>query len=182
MSDVECPCCNRGVQSRHTYMANLPATVVCTGCGSWIDIDVENTGGGLLIALVSGTLLLAFFWPAVLIMLPLYLVVSTGATRNFVVELVQKPRAELWTINRDTGDVERLNSEYNELRFEEKLSEKIGKLRPALSRRVKPTESTVFKKPNTGFRAIRQRDYLTNQNTIFDSETKAKPDTTRVTH
>lgn len=182
MSEVECPCCNKGVQSRHTYMTNLPSTVVCTGCGSWYTIDVENSGGGLLAALIVGTVVLAFFWPMALILLPVYLVVSTGSSQNFIVDLIRKPRTELWTISRETGDIERINSDYAEQRFEKNLSAKIGRLRPANTLKSHMTKPSGFKKKFTAFRTERQHVSLSEKTAALDVSGSLETETSTVTH
>jgi len=137
MTKPACPCCNKDVQTRHTHMANLPATIVCTGCGAWMQIDVKNTGSLLLAAVFLVTLGVAWFIPAVLILLPVYLVLSTGTMERFAVTLSEKRPTKVWTINRDTGAIEKLGAKKDPVttqEFEENLSGTIGtklnRLRP----------------------------------------------------
>ncbi len=149
MSDVQCPCCNKGVQSRHTYMANLPATVVCTGCGSWFKVDVGNSGGSALVGLSIVTVVLAYFWPIMLVFLPVYFVMSMGRLESFTVELVHEPRAELWTISRETGEIRKLDDQELVLGTDTKLSDKLAK--------VTPRETNVFREKAQKYRALRAR-------------------------
>ncbi len=149
MSDVQCPCCNKGVQSRHTYMANLPATLVCTGCGSWFQIDVENSGGSALVGLTIATLILAYFWPIMLMFLPVYFVMSMGRLQRFTAELVHEPRAELWTINRETGEIRKLDNQEVVTGTDTKLSDKLAN--------VKPRETNVFREKAEKYKALRTR-------------------------
>lgn len=163
MSDVECPCCKKGVQARHTYMASLPATIVCTGCGSWFQIDVVNSGGKALAGLVVATLISAYFWPIMLVLLPLYLVMSFGSLQRFEVELLKEPQAELWTISRETGEIRRLeNEEVNEKLGQNipdaKLSEKFARLRPL--------ERNVFREKAQKYRSLRARARMSHTSSI----------------
>lgn len=109
MKHASCPSCEKELDARHTQMANLPATIVCTGCGSWMRIDAKNTGNLTLAALFIGTLAVAWFIPVVLILLPVYLVLSSGGSDRIVVTAVDKRPANLWTINRETGEMEQLS-------------------------------------------------------------------------
>lgn len=149
MSDVQCPCCKKGVQARHTYMANLPATVVCTGCGSWFQIDVENSGGLALVGLSAVTLVLAYFWPIMLVFLPVYFVMSLGRLQRFTAELVHEPRAELWTISRETGEIEKIDAHDADGVHATKLSEKLAVIRP--------NESNAFREKSGKYKALRAR-------------------------
>ncbi|MEX0300484.1 MAG: hypothetical protein AB3N28_15530 [Kordiimonas sp.] len=149
MSDVQCPCCNKGVQSRHTYMANLPATVVCTGCGSWFKVDAGNSGGSALVGLSIVTVILAYFWPIMLVFLPVYFVMSMGRLESFTVELVHEPRAELWTISRETGEIRKLDDQEAVPGTDTKLSDKLAN--------VSPREINVFREKAQKYRALRAR-------------------------
>ena len=108
MKRAVCPCCKKGVQNRHLYMVSLPATVICTGCGSWLTVDVKN-GGSLPAAITFiGILVFAFFWPPALILLPLTLLISFTMGQRFSVEASKKGEVHLWTIDRETGEIQEL--------------------------------------------------------------------------
>lgn len=130
-------------------MANLPATVVCTGCGSWFRIDVENSGGMALVGLTLVTLVLAFFWPIMLVFLPVYFVMSMGRLQRFNTELVQEPRAEIWTISRETGEIKRMSPEEEGAVLDTKLSEKFAGL--------SPKETNVFREKAAKYQALKAR-------------------------
>ncbi|MFC3051639.1 hypothetical protein [Kordiimonas pumila] len=103
MSKPACPCCNKDIDTRHTHMANLPATVICTGCGTWMRLDVRKSGSIILATLFIATMIAAWFWTAALILLPVYLVLSTSTMERFTITPVEKRHVNLWSINRDSG-------------------------------------------------------------------------------
>jgi len=155
MSDVECPCCKKGVQARHTYMANLPATVVCTGCGSWFKIDVENSGGKALVGLSLVTLILAYFWPIVLVFLPVLFVMSMGSLQTFKIEMLQEPRTEVWTISRETGEIYPLK---------DKEGSDEGLILSEKFKNLSPTSANVFRQKAEKYKAHRARAWARGAN------------------
>ena len=125
MKNPACPHCEKAIQHRHTFMTTFPLTLVCAGCGSWLKIDVQRSGSALAMVLGLTTLFLAYFSPYFLILLPLYLVLSMGPLQNFSVELIKKRKAELWTINRRTGNLRPVNEAEEEADRDLQLSNKL---------------------------------------------------------
>jgi len=125
MKNPACPHCEKAIQHRHTFMTTFPLTLVCAGCGSWLKLDVRRSGSAVVMALGLGTLFLAYFSPYFLILMPLYLVLSMGPLQNFSVELVKKRKAELWTINRRTGNLRPVNEAEQEADRDLQLSNKL---------------------------------------------------------
>ena len=125
MKNPACPHCEKAIQHRHTVMTTFPLTLICAGCGSWLKLDVKRSGSALAMALGLGTLFLAYFSPYFLILMPLYLVLSMGPLQNFSVELVKKRKAELWTINRRTGNLRPVNEAEQAAERDLQLSNKL---------------------------------------------------------
>jgi len=111
-------------------MANLPLTLVCAGCGSWVQLDVKRTGSLVVLLLCFITFGLAYFSPYFLILLPLYLVLSMGPLQSFSVSLVKKRKADLWTINRISGALRPLNDAERDAEHDVQLSRKLSGVRP----------------------------------------------------
>ena len=130
MKSPACPNCEKAIQHRHTFMTTLPLTLVCAGCGSWLQLDVKRSGSSVVMALGLATLALAYFSAYFLILLPVYLVLSMGPLQNFSVEMVKKRKAELWTINRRTGGLRPVNEAEHEARRDMQLSNKLVGARP----------------------------------------------------
>jgi len=130
MKSPGCPNCHKSIQDRHTYMTTFPLTLVCVGCGSWLRLDVKRSGSLAIMLLCIGTLVLAYFSPYFLILLPLYLVASMGPLQSFSVELVKKRKADLWTINRRTGKLRPMNEAEKEAQNDLALSGKLTGVRP----------------------------------------------------
>jgi len=110
-------------------MAKFPQTLVCAGCGSWLTLDVKRTGSLVVLLLCAVTLGLAYFSLYFLILLPLYFVLSMGPLLRFSVALIEKRRADIWTINRRTGALRPLNEAEKAAERDVMLSHKLGGLR-----------------------------------------------------
>ena len=154
MKNPTCPQCSKTVQHRHTYMTTFPLTLVCAGCGSWLQLDVKRTGSIFVLALSFITLGLAYFSPYLLVLLPLYLVLSMGPLLSFSVEMIKKRKVDLWTINRRTGLLRPLKDAEKDAQYDMQLSNKLIGVRPfrALasglpSRKVKSSETGAEEQP-----------------------------------
>lgn len=130
MTSPACPNCNKSIQHRHTYMTTFPLTLVCSGCGSWLKLDVRRSGSLVILALCFVTLGLAYFSPYFLVLLPLYFVASMGPLQSFSVSLIKKRRAELWTISRRTGALRPMTGAEKEAQQDLQLSKKLIGARP----------------------------------------------------
>ncbi|UTW59971.1 hypothetical protein KFE96_06605 [Kordiimonas sp. SCSIO 12603] len=105
MKHVVCPCCNKGVQNRHLYMAHLPATVVCTGCGTWLTIDVKSTGSMPALVVFLGVVVASLFWLPILVLAPLTLVLTLRDRQRFTVETAKRCKPKLWTVTEENGEL-----------------------------------------------------------------------------
>ena len=130
MKNPTCPNCEKAIQHRHTFMATLPLTLVCSGCGSWVRLDVKQGGNFVVLGFGLMTLALAYFSAYFLILLPLYLVLSMGPLQNFSVELIKKRKAELWTINRRTGHLRPVNEAEEDVERDAAVSGKLASMQP----------------------------------------------------
>lgn len=148
MKNPSCPHCEKAIHHRHTYMTSFPLTLVCTGCGSWLKLDVKRSGSFVALGMTALTLGLAYFSPYFLILVPLYFVLSMGPLQTFSVELVKKRKAELWTISRRTGDLRPLKPQESEAQRDLQLSAKLA-------------GSHAFRKPRR--RSDQFADYKKNQ-------------------
>jgi len=130
MKKTACPACEKQLQHRHTYLNSFPATVVCTGCGSWVKLDVKSSGSLGIFALCGLTGVAAYFSLYFLILLPLYFVLSMGPLQSFSTELIKKRKSELWTINRLSGALRPLGDAEKEAQRDLQLSHKLMGVRP----------------------------------------------------
>jgi len=130
MKTPVCPACEKQLQHRHTYMNSFPVTIVCTGCGSWVKLDVKSSGSLAILALCGLTGVAAFFSLYFLILLPLYFVLSMGPLQSFSAELIKKRKAELWTINRLSGALRPLDDAERQAQHDVQLSHKLMGVRP----------------------------------------------------
>lgn len=130
MKNPSCPHCEKTIHHRHTYMTSFPITLVCTGCGSWLRLDVKRSGSFLAIGLTAMTLGLAYFSPYFLVLVPLYFVLSVGPLQSLSVEVVKKRKAELWTISRRTGNLRPLKPRESEAHRDVQLSSKLAGTHP----------------------------------------------------
>jgi hypothetical protein len=111
-------------------MTTFPSTLVCTGCGSWLKLDVKKSGSLYALALCGATLLLGYFSLYFLILLPVYFVLSLGPLQSLSVDLVKKRKAELWTISRRTGSLRPLDQREAEAQRDVQLSSKLTGTQP----------------------------------------------------
>lgn len=111
-------------------MTTFPATLVCTGCGSWLKIDVKRTGSMVAFALCAVTLGMAYFVPYLLMLIPVYFVLSMGPLQSYSVEMVRERQSDLWTISRRTGSLRQMNPREAEAHRDLQLSNKLAGATP----------------------------------------------------
>ncbi len=142
MKHAVCPCCKKGVQNRHLYMASLPATVICTGCGSWLTIDVKRSGSLPAFAALGIIAAVSFFWLPALVLAPVTFVISFNYRQKFSVIEAKKGAPKLWTVDRNTGEL-----------TEEATAPVMDDLKP---RRAKYMQASVARKKITHISAFRR--------------------------
>ena len=88
-------------------MAHLPATVVCTGCGTWLTIDVKSTGSLPALAAFCAVIVASFFWLPALIFAPVTLVLTMRDKQRFTVELAKRSKPRLWAVVEENGELQK---------------------------------------------------------------------------
>lgn len=116
-------------------MAHLPATVVCTGCGTWLSIDVKSTGSMPALMAFVVIIVTSFFWLPALILAPVTLVLTMRHKQQFTVETAKRCKPRLWTVTEENGALKRKDMPVK--------MEKIKAGRAALRRQLSSSHKTV---------------------------------------